>query len=189
MCTYIDTCVQDLANFAQDVNRIVESDKSTENQRTFGEACSDMLKFHIDILELMKNLKIIMNGPLFFQLLVYAVFIAMNLLQFDEMLKHFDFDILLNLNSLFTQLFFNYISCYYANNVTIKSFAAAEISYGMNWYVFPVNRQLLICLMVQRAQKPFYLKGYDIVDCSLTTFLNFIKTAVSFYLVFKQFGN
>lgn len=32
----------------------------------------------------MKNLKIIMNGPLFFQLLVYAVFIAMNLLQFDE---------------------------------------------------------------------------------------------------------
>ena len=32
----------------------------------------------------MKNMKVIMNGPLFFQLLVYAVFIAMNLLQFDE---------------------------------------------------------------------------------------------------------
>lgn len=36
----------------------------------------------------MKNLKIIMNGPLFFQLLVYAVFIAMNLLQFDEVNEH-----------------------------------------------------------------------------------------------------
>lgn len=33
---------------------------------------------------LMGNVKIIMNGPLFFQLLVYAVFIAMNLLQVEE---------------------------------------------------------------------------------------------------------
>lgn len=32
----------------------------------------------------MDNVKIIMNGPLFFQLLVYAVFIAMNLLQIEE---------------------------------------------------------------------------------------------------------
>lgn len=56
--------------------------------------------------------------------------------------------------------------------MTIKSFAAAEISYGMHWYEFPVKRQFIIIQMVRRAQKPFYLKGYDIVDCSLTTFLN-----------------
>lgn len=102
------------------------------------------------------------------------------------MLKHFDFDILLNLNSLSTQIIFNFISCYYANNVTIKSFAAAEIAYGMNWYVFPVKRQFLIMQMVQRAQKPFYLKGYDIVDCSLTTFrnVNDRRKRMTFYMDF-----
>lgn len=50
----------------------------------------------------MENHKHIMNGPLFFQLLVYVVFIAMNLLQFDEVIdafarfKHFQWDFFLN---------------------------------------------------------------------------------------------
>lgn len=146
-----------------------------------------------------------MSGPLFFQLLVYAVFIAMNLLQLDEVrqklnsflqvnsiaisnrssklrkrnnylpfqtLQHFDFGILINLNSMITQIIFNYISCSYANNVTMKSFAAADIVFSTPWYAFPVTRQLFVVQMIQRAQKPFYLKGYNIVECSLTTFFN-----------------
>lgn len=44
----------------------------------------------------MKNLKIMMNGPLFFQLLVYAVFIALNLLQFDEVIESYDCNFLLH---------------------------------------------------------------------------------------------
>lgn len=131
-----------------------------------------------------------------------------------QTLNHFDFSILLNLDSLFTQLLFNYISCFYATNVTVKSFSAAEIAYNIHWYKFPVKNQLFIMQMIRRAQKPFYLKGYNIVECSLTTFLNaspiktetisillsdddclfglfsqFIRTAVSYYLVFKQIGN
>lgn len=51
MCTYIDTCVQDLANYALDVDKIIESEKSIENERKFVDTCSDMLRFHIDILE------------------------------------------------------------------------------------------------------------------------------------------
>lgn len=89
-----------------------------------------------------------------------------------QTLKHFNFSILLNLNSLITQVIFNYISCSYANNVTVRSLSAAEIAYSMPWYGFPVSRQLFIKHMIRRAQKPFYLKGYDIVECSLTTFFN-----------------
>lgn len=165
---------------------------------------------------LMENLKIMMNGPLFFQLLVYAVFIAMNLLQFNQviwfiwlillvskslrkfqqiqlkwiivslsilftfnffrsylqMLSNFNFNILLDLNSFMTQILFNYISCYYADIISQKSFSASEIAYDMNWFEFPVKKQFIVKRMIERAQKPFYLKGYDIVDCSLKTFLN-----------------
>lgn len=123
--------------------------------------------------------------------------------------RHFSLNILLNFNSFFTQILFNYISCYYANNVTMKSFAAAEIAYDMEWYKLPVQNRLFVQRMIQRAQKPFYLKGYDIVDCSLSTFLNvslirsqtlwsdddfcsilqFFRTAVSYFLIFKRVGN
>lgn len=144
---------------------------------------------------LMDNIKIIMSGPLFFQLLVYAVFIAVNLLQLDEVLlnsaqlvtfkklnsknclpfqtlQNFDFGILLNLNSLITQIIFNYISCSYANNVTVQSLSAADIAFSVPWYAFPMTRQHFIMQMIQRAQKPFYLKGYNIVECSLATYFN-----------------
>lgn len=34
----------------------------------------------------MENTRVIMNAPLFFQLLIYGVFISLNLLSFDEVL-------------------------------------------------------------------------------------------------------
>lgn len=88
------------------------------------------------------------------------------------MMKQFDFDILLNLNSLITQIIFNYISCSFANNLTIKSMSAANIAFDLPWYEYPVSKQYFIMRLIQRAQKPFYLKGYNIVECSLATNLN-----------------
>lgn len=91
---------------------------------------------------------------------------------FSQTFKQIDFNILLNLNSLFTQILFNYISCYYANNVTNNALSTAEIAYNIHWYKLPWRKQHFVKLMIARAQKPFFLKGYDIVDCSLSTFLN-----------------
>lgn len=51
MCTYIDTCVQDLSTFANEINKIVENEKSTENQGERDKLCSDMIQFHVDVLE------------------------------------------------------------------------------------------------------------------------------------------
>lgn len=93
--------------------------------------------------------------------------------------EHFNLHILLNLNSLFTQILFNYITCYNANNVTSKALSVAEITYNIHWYKLPVKKQRFVQMMIRRAQKPFYLKGYDIVECSLSTFLkvNLIRQA------------
>lgn len=89
-----------------------------------------------------------------------------------QTIKEFNFSILLNMNSFFTQILLNYISCYHANNVTLKSSSVADIAYDMRWYTFPVQEQRFIIRMIQRAQKPFHLKGFGIVDCTLATFLN-----------------
>lgn len=51
MCTYIDTCVQDLSNFANEVNKIIENEKTVKNQQKYEQLCSDMVQFHIDTLE------------------------------------------------------------------------------------------------------------------------------------------
>lgn len=124
------------------------------------------------------------NPSFFFQLksfesklILFSKFIFFGNFQYflqphHKTIHNFTFNILLNLNSFFTQILFNYISCYYANDVTIKALSAAEVVYDIHWYKLPANKQLFIQLMIERAQKPFYLKGYDIVDCSLATFLN-----------------
>lgn len=44
------------------------------------------LRIVLNFFRLMENHKVIMNGPIFFQLLIYVVFIAMNLLQFNEVI-------------------------------------------------------------------------------------------------------
>lgn len=80
------------------------------------------------------------------------------------------------MDSFFTQILLNYISCYHANNVTVKSSSVADIAYDMRWYMFPVQEQRLIIRMIQRAQKPFHLMGFGIVDCTLATFLKVNKT-------------
>lgn len=95
--------------------------------------------------------------------------------------------------------------------MTIKSLSTAEIVYNTFWYTYPVDSQRLIVQMIQRGQTPFHLKGFDIVDCSLETFLKvnclfsafnwaeienvvddylqFFRTAVSYYIIFRQFSN
>lgn len=99
----------------------------------------------------------------------------------EQTFKEFNFNILLNLNSLATQILFNYISCYHANNLTLKSWSTSDIAYNTLWYTFPVDSQRSIMQMIQRSQKPFYLKGFGIVDCSLATFLNVRKKKICLF--------
>lgn len=107
LCTYIDTCIVDLSTF---VDYPAEGEQA--NNLRIKQHLFSMINFHIsilryekltefqckivhyssfDILRLLDNVRTLMNGPLFFQLLVYAVFIALNLLQFDEVKKMMHF--------------------------------------------------------------------------------------------------
>lgn len=43
--------------------------------------------------------------------------------------------------------------------------------YGLHWYELQRDEQFAVRMMIQRAQKPFELKGLGVFVCSLETFL------------------
>lgn len=43
--------------------------------------------------------------------------------------------------------------------------------YRLEWYRYPRNVQRLLILMILRAQEPFYLSAFDIVEVNLRNFL------------------
>lgn len=49
LCSYIVTCISDLATFVHDLDGIVA--KKTASQREIDDLCSDMLQFHVDVLK------------------------------------------------------------------------------------------------------------------------------------------
>lgn len=110
-------------------------------------------------------------------------------------------------------IFMMFIFCYFGNVVTTKSAAVADKAYQTMWYKYPVRMQPHIILIMMQSQKPFYLKGYELMLCSLQNFtwvskhithindyffgfffwkiillffLQLMKTAASIFMVFRK---
>lgn len=54
--------------------------------------------------------------------------------------------------------------------MTVKAAQVNESIYDTKWYTFPPKAQLLMILIMKRAQKPFVMTGYSLVSCSLQSF-------------------
>lgn len=76
------------------------------------------------------------------------------------------------INALTTQLVINYVLCHFVTGLTWKALSVANIIYDTPWYELPKSQQNAVSIILQRAQKPFYLSGMGILDCSLETYLN-----------------
>lgn len=119
----------------------------------------------------MGDIQTILAGSFFFQMTVCAGFIAVVLSSLNQDLKNISFDIVINLFCLLLEIQLNYMSCNYANSVTEHSFNVGDIIYDSFWYRLPIKQQKAIQFTIQRAQEPFYFKGYKIFICSMETFL------------------
>lgn len=148
----------------------------------------------------------ITSGPLFYQLLVYVVFLALNLLQFDRVtdcisliamagtdfiynfqtVSELNFSVILNLDALLNQIIFNYITCNYASNVTTKLSSVSDIISNSFWYLYPIDVQKLLPLAIHRSQLPFRLTGYGVITCSMATYLAVCISLKSFKRIFVQ---
>lgn len=49
--------------------------------------------------------------------------------------------------------------------------------YNLHWYQLPRSEQFIVQLMIQRANRPFTVKGLDVFVCSLEVFLKVIETS------------
>lgn len=119
---------------------------------------------------MMNNVQQMMAAPLFFQLLVFTVFIAFSLLSLDQGLHDLSFEIVQSLNCLLVQIYLNFTFCSYADNMSRRTSGVADIVYNSIWYKLPATDRKLLTLIIMRAQVPFYLNGFHLFNCSLNSF-------------------
>lgn len=63
-----------------------------------------------------------------------------------------------------------FLFCYLGDQMTCKAAEVNESIYDTEWYSYPNKIQMLMILVMKRAQKPFVLTGFSLVSCSLTSF-------------------
>lgn len=126
----------------------------------------------------MKNIQIIFSGAFFFQIVVCAIFIAIILSSLDQNLQNITYEFVINWICLLLEILLNYISCFYAQMVTSRSFEIADAAYNSLWYRLPIEQQKMIAMTIRLAQKPVYLKGYTMFTCSMDTFLTVCFTVI-----------
>lgn len=130
----------------------------------------------------MNNIRILFSAPLFIQFIVFVALIAITLLWFDQNVHAMGIDILFAINCLFSESLLNYISCRYGGDVTECFSNIACIAYDSNWYRLSSNEQHFVGLIIQRAQIEFTLTGFEIVTCSMETFLAVRVSSTSFQI-------
>lgn len=89
---------------------------------------------------------------------------------FQNMLKqnYVELHRALTANFFILQLCFSF--CYLGDQMTSKALEVNESIYSCEWYTYPTKTKMLLILIMKRAQKPFVLSGYSLVDLSLKSF-------------------
>lgn len=112
-----------------------------------------------------------MNGILFSQLLMCALITAFNLFALASM-EQINVQAMASFHDLISVLVTTFIYCYLSETVTENLLAAGDVFYASLWYYLPAKQRKLIQLTVGRSQRGFRLKGYGLIDCSLSVFLS-----------------
>lgn len=63
-----------------------------------------------------------------------------------------------------------FVFCYFGNIVTVEATEVAFYAYQSYWYEYPLRMQWYVIMIMQQSQKPFYLKGFGLITCSLESF-------------------
>lgn len=64
-----------------------------------------------------ENIRIVLEGPLFYQLMGFVGLIAFTLLFLDQSKDQINYNMILGMNSYCTQTLLNFIACYFADRL------------------------------------------------------------------------
>lgn len=124
----------------------------------------------------MNNIRDMMSGVLFYQLLSCIMFLALSFLFVDNA-ERIDTALILNFQCLVMYMIVCYLYCDLSEKITENSFEISKIAYESIWYEFTPKHRKALVLIIMRSQKDFRLNGFGLVNCSLPRFL-----MVSIYL-------
>ncbi|XP_051155061.1 odorant receptor 4-like [Leptopilina boulardi] len=77
------------------------------------------------------------------------------------------------------------IYCVLGEYLQSKSFLIAESVYFIPWYELKYSETKIIMMFIQRAQKPITITAGKMFTVSHFTFMNIIKTSVSYLSVLR----
>lgn len=143
-------------------------------------------------------LESIVSAPIFCQMSVYALLLAVvlyrvdnvsgqvfvQLLEKQQMLWIFfclPLIIQITIQSLLDLLFICselpyftlvvYVLCYFATTLPLRIQSISDVVYGLPWHRMPISEQKLVQAIIQRTQRDFQFRALGVLICSLESFL------------------
>lgn len=120
----------------------------------------------------MDNVKEFSEESLFFQLLLFVLFLALSMFCVDRYLEHLDINAVLSLNLFISQAIFNTLFSYFSDKVSDQAEEIGWFAYKICWYKMPLTQRYFIQWIIRRAQKSFEFTGAKIVPSSMETMAN-----------------
>lgn len=65
----------------------------------------------------------------------------------------------------------NYVLCYYITMIMINAVAVSDTAYESQWYRMTRADQVIVEMIIRRAQRPYEIKGLGVFVCSLETYI------------------
>lgn len=63
-----------------------------------------------------------------------------------------------------------FLNCFYGNLITIKLEQVADFAYESVFYKYPNDLRIFTLMTMCRSQRPFFITGYKITQCSLESY-------------------
>lgn len=87
-----------------------------------------------------------------------------------QQLRHFGFDILIDVLGFFTCSSSPFVYCYFGKNSTDCYANMADRLYEINWQHIPIDLQKYFILIIGNMQRPLFYHGFQIFVVNLETF-------------------
>lgn len=118
---------------------------------------------------LLSKIEDLMSAIMFFQLLMYVIFIALSLLAVDK--AEINTALLFDFQCLGLYTAYTFVCCSSSENLTEKSLDVSNVAYNSMWYCMSINERKVVILTIIRSQKEFRLDALGLFECSFVTFL------------------
>lgn len=121
-------------------------------------------------IRIMDNLREMLNGSLFYQLVVFVTFSAFIFLAINQNGFNLNFGFIFCFNSMLSQFAMNYVSCFYGSKITDRFHDMGNDVYLSKWHCWPIDDQKSARRIIQRTQMPYFLTGFKYFTCTMETF-------------------